>query len=163
MYISRDVIFDENVFPFSQLPSNSTPPNSSIIPLSPDQFENAAYTPLLLAKHGAGTHRGAQLEFLDESATGRDVDRTAPPDTTLHGTVLHPHAGQPASDASDGFVTPPRVRACGPRADSPTTASTTSDMPHGATASAASDHPSSMQPPDTSTPALVPVQGGVTT
>jgi hypothetical protein len=48
-YISHDVVFDETIFPFTQTSSDSTLPSSSILPLNPDQFVYAAYTPLLLA------------------------------------------------------------------------------------------------------------------
>jgi hypothetical protein len=65
LYISRDVVFNENVFPFSQLPSSSAPPNSSSLLLHPDQFDDDAYTTLLLANNGAGRNRGACLELLD--------------------------------------------------------------------------------------------------
>jgi hypothetical protein len=91
MYISRDVVFDENVFPFSQLPSTSNSPTSSPHIPTPDQFDDVAYTPLL-ANHDAGKHRGARLELLDESAEGipaEHVDHSTP-DVDLHGAVLHP-------------------------------------------------------------------------
>src|SRR3954464_14500605 len=60
---SRDVVFDENVFPFSALPVTSTTPTApenSTSPLSV-QFVDAAYTPSLLPNHGAGIGRGARL------------------------------------------------------------------------------------------------------
>jgi hypothetical protein len=67
VYISRDVIFDETVFPFSNMPVSHTPPpvtESSL--LSADHFMDTAYAPSLLANHGAGTGRGARLELLSE-------------------------------------------------------------------------------------------------
>ena len=67
VYISRDVIFDENVFPFANLPSTTTPNLHSSSPVSIDQFENAAYAPALFPNHGAGFVRGARLEVLDDA------------------------------------------------------------------------------------------------
>ena len=68
VYISRDVVFDENVFPFRALPTNpttSTPPVPVSTP-TPDQFVDVAYAPSLLPNHAAGIGRGARLELLDE-------------------------------------------------------------------------------------------------
>ena len=45
VYISRDVVFDETVFPFSHTSPPSTSPSSSNSPLLSDQFVDAAYTP----------------------------------------------------------------------------------------------------------------------
>ena len=82
VYISRDVVFDENLFPFSNMPSSptlSSPTNISCI--SPDQLEDVAYSPVLLPNHGAGTGRGARLELLAEqespgpASDDCDVDR----------------------------------------------------------------------------------------
>jgi histone deacetylase 1/2 len=64
VYISRDVIFDELVFPFANLPTSHNPPIMESSLLSADQFMDTAYTPYLLANHGAGTGRGARLELL---------------------------------------------------------------------------------------------------
>jgi histone deacetylase 1/2 len=64
LYISRDVVFDESVFPFSQTSSDSTLPSIDTLPLNSDQFIDAAYTPSLLAYHGTG--RGVRLELLDD-------------------------------------------------------------------------------------------------
>ena len=56
VYISRDVVFDENVFPFSVMPqSSTTTPSMHSSPLMPGQFEDVAYSPVLLPNHGAGT------------------------------------------------------------------------------------------------------------
>jgi hypothetical protein len=60
-YISHDVIFDELVFPFSNLSSADSPSSSSVLPVSLDQFEDYAHAPSLLPNHGAGTGRGARL------------------------------------------------------------------------------------------------------
>jgi hypothetical protein len=65
VYISRDVIFDENLFPFSNMPLSSSAPPTNSTPVSPGQFDDAAYSPVLLPNHGAGTGRGARLELLD--------------------------------------------------------------------------------------------------
>jgi hypothetical protein len=69
-YISRDVIFDELVFPFSNLPSVESPSSSSILPVSLDQFEDYTHAPSLLPNHGAGTGRGARLQLLEEDSPG---------------------------------------------------------------------------------------------
>jgi hypothetical protein len=44
--------------------SSSAPPTNST-PVSPGQFDDAAYSPVLLHNHGAGTGHGARLELLD--------------------------------------------------------------------------------------------------
>jgi hypothetical protein len=53
MFISRDAVFDENVFPFSHAPpvSEHTPPASSHVLI--EQFADVAHAPLLLPNHGA--------------------------------------------------------------------------------------------------------------
>jgi hypothetical protein len=119
MYTSRDVIFDENVFPFSQLPSISTSPTSSPQISTRDQFADVAYTPLL-ANHDAGKHRGARLELLDETVEDVPAADVAPstPHVDLSG-MLHPHADASAAAARDGFVTPPRPRIRGPSSGCP--------------------------------------------
>jgi histone deacetylase 1/2 len=63
VFISRDVIFDETVFPFLALPSSSTPPSHHSSPVMSDQFEDVAHSPLLLPNHGAGIGRGARLHL----------------------------------------------------------------------------------------------------
>jgi histone deacetylase 1/2 len=67
VFISRDVVFDETVFLFSALPSSSTSPSQHSSPVMPGQFEDAAYSPLLLPNHGAGISRGARLQLMDIS------------------------------------------------------------------------------------------------
>jgi hypothetical protein len=67
LYISRDVVFDETVFPFSSLPtpvSDSAPVHSS--PVLPDQFVDVAHSLILLPNHGAGTGFGVRPELLPE-------------------------------------------------------------------------------------------------
>jgi histone deacetylase 1/2 len=68
IYISRDVVFDENVFPFSSSASTPVDAPSASSPVSIDQFVDAAYSPLLLPNHGAGIGRGARLEHLEDDA-----------------------------------------------------------------------------------------------
>jgi hypothetical protein len=72
VYISRDVVFDENLFPFSALPSSTSPSLSSSLPTSLDQFEDIAHAPVLLPNHGAGIGRGARLEVLSESPSSSE-------------------------------------------------------------------------------------------
>jgi hypothetical protein len=66
LYISQDVVFDEHVFSFSQLPvSNTESPHMHSSSIAADQSEDVAYSPVLLPNHGAGIGRGARLELLD--------------------------------------------------------------------------------------------------
>jgi histone deacetylase 1/2 len=58
VYISRDVVFDEGVFPFSQLPMSSLESTNHSTP-NIGQFDDVANTLLLLPNHGAGHGRGA--------------------------------------------------------------------------------------------------------
>jgi histone deacetylase 1/2 len=98
VYISRDVIFDEHVFPFSTMPTSHTlPPVTESSLLSADQFMDTAYAPSLLANHGAGVGRAARLEILDPVDTVHG-DPTSPMD--VHG--LHDLPGVPG--AVSGFV-----------------------------------------------------------
>ena len=65
VYISRDVIFYENVFPFVNMPNSHTlPPVTESSLLSADQLMDVAHSLPLLANHGAGTGRGARLDVL---------------------------------------------------------------------------------------------------
>jgi histone deacetylase 1/2 len=79
VYISRDVVFDETIFPFSQTSSSSFPPLSSPPSTNPGQFFDVAYTPLLLANHCAGLGRGARLELLDDTDDTPGTNLTPPP------------------------------------------------------------------------------------
>jgi hypothetical protein len=84
------VVFDETIFPFSNLPSSESPSTNSSVPVSLDQFKDYAYAPLLLTNHGAGTGRGARLELLDEPAPlsprTPTVAARSPNSMQLHGT-----------------------------------------------------------------------------
>jgi hypothetical protein len=71
--ISHDVIFDETVFPFSALPSSSTPSSHHSLPVMPSQFEDVAHSSLLLRNHGAGIGRGARLHLQDIANASLDV------------------------------------------------------------------------------------------
>jgi histone deacetylase 1/2 len=53
VYISRDVVFDENVFPFSPSQSASAPTSHASSPVSIDQFVDVAHAPVILPNHGA--------------------------------------------------------------------------------------------------------------
>jgi hypothetical protein len=83
LYISRDVVFDEHVFPFSQLPVYTTEsPHMHSSSIAADQFEDVAYSHVLLPNHSAGIGRGARLELLDvvslSSPPSKHVDHAAP-------------------------------------------------------------------------------------
>jgi histone deacetylase 1/2 len=109
--ISRDVVFDETVFPFAHLPQNSTIPSTVTTPPTPDQFFDAAYTPSLLPNHGAGVGRGARLELLDDEDPV-DVVRD-------HGDhVDHMHG---ASHAPEASPPPPSLPPAGPPSADPST------------------------------------------
>ena len=93
VYISRDVVFDEQVFPFAKLPVSTAEPlplHSSSV--ASDQFDDIAYSPILLPNHGAGTGRGARLEILEEPSSPPD-DR----EVSLHGLGdrAHAHRAEP--------------------------------------------------------------------
>ena len=90
VYISRDVVFDENVFPFSSMPQQpSTPPSMHSSPLMLGQFEDVAYSPVLLPNHGAGVGRGARLELLSDTTPVAHVDRSV----HMHAPVVDPASG----------------------------------------------------------------------
>jgi hypothetical protein len=86
VYISRDVIFDEHVFPFANLPTSNTLPVMESSLLSADQFMDTAYAPSLLANHGAGVGRGARLELLTPEAPTAPLVHVDP----MHGVASGP-------------------------------------------------------------------------
>jgi hypothetical protein len=92
-YISRDAVFDEFIFPYSQIPSDSTLPSTSTLPLYSDQFVDAAYTPALLANHGAG--RRAHLELLENK-----------PETVVHAIRLVLVVSAESSSMQESACTP---------------------------------------------------------
>ena len=105
VYISHDVVFDENVFPFHALPSKSTtsmPNVHSTIP-SPYRFVDVANAPVLLPNHAAGIGRGARLELLDNEAMNNTHDGH---DDPVHGPCMAGRARQP-----DASTAAPRVSA----------------------------------------------------
>ena len=115
VYISRDIVFDETVFPFSHLSQNSTIPSTFTTPPTPDQFVDAAYTPSLLPNHGgAGVGRGARLELLDADN----------PADAVHDHVDHMHG------ADDGHASE-----AGPPSPGSPPAGTSTAGPHSATLS----------------------------
>ena len=84
-----------------------------LFPVLPDQFVDAAYSPLLLPNHDAGAGRGARLELLDDDGappTPAVATLAAPPDTTASTDVDHtcmPHArGSAGMPASPGLAAP---------------------------------------------------------
>jgi hypothetical protein len=65
VYVSRDVIFDENVFPFVNVPNSQALPSvSEFSLLSADHFMNVAHASSLLADHGADIGLGSRLKVL---------------------------------------------------------------------------------------------------
>jgi hypothetical protein len=106
LYISRDVVFYENVFPFSSTstPSVSTPHASS--PVSIDQFVDVAHAPVLLPNHDAGTDRGVRLELLEEliSSTAVPIDQASAPAAHVDHTLCMAHARPPAFASSDALA-----------------------------------------------------------
>jgi hypothetical protein len=98
------VVFDETVFPFSNLPSSESSSTNNFVPVSLDQFEDYAYAPLLLPNHGAGIGRGARLELLDEPAPlspqTPTVAARSPNSMQLHG--MSPHV--PGLGVSPGSI-----------------------------------------------------------
>ena len=85
VYISRDVVFDESLFPFaSPITAATPPPSTTTSPILPGQFVDVAYSPVLLPNHGAGIGRGARMELLDCPVSSSvapasiHVDHTAP-------------------------------------------------------------------------------------
>ena len=91
VYISRDVIFDENVFPFSNLPSSESPSTSTHFPIAIDQFVYCTHVPSLLPNNnGAGAGRGFRLEDLEQSrsATSPASSSRIDPDDQ---TPMHAH------------------------------------------------------------------------
>jgi histone deacetylase 1/2 len=124
VYISRDVVFDENVFPFSQLPSVTTPPSSSTSHLLSDQFVDAAYTPSLLPNHGAGLGRGARLELLtdEQDASHADTAAAHTRSVDLHGSHTHGADPEPATPSrSTGSFTGLLPSTCSPVSATSTT------------------------------------------
>jgi histone deacetylase 1/2 len=145
VYISRDVVFDETVFPFSHISQNSTILSVSTTPPTLDQFVDVAYTPSLLPNHGAGVGRGARLEILDAEDpvnVARDhVDR------------MH--------DTDDGHA-----HEAGPSSPDPPPAELSSDgpsTPGTATSSTSPGSPSAVTPPTVTPPPLPIRPPGVTT
>jgi histone deacetylase 1/2 len=95
IYISHDVVFDEQVFPFADAASpsstTSTLPSSSTTPTA-DQFNDYAHAPLLLANHGAENSRGAHLEVLLEASASQSRDHVdrRPSSLPVHGDPCTP-------------------------------------------------------------------------
>jgi hypothetical protein len=101
VYISRDVVFDENVFPFSNLPSSQSSSSTSL-PVAIDQFEDCTHAPLLLPNHGADTGRGARLEIHEESSSPPPSPRSPVQDDRMdEAPSMQPH-GTPASAREPG-------------------------------------------------------------
>jgi hypothetical protein len=91
VFISRDVVFDEHVFPFANLPGSHHLPVTESSLLTADQFMDTAYALSLLSNHGAGTGHGAHLELLTPEAKHSPevdhVDRRVPL-ALMHGSAL---------------------------------------------------------------------------
>jgi hypothetical protein len=134
--------------------SSSAPPTNST-PVSLGQFDDAAYSPVLLPNHGAGTSRGACLELLDAPST-------APPTPHVDSCMGHAIAPRPEAPPSPP-ASPPRLslptRSPSPGPTSPTpsparspTAGPSSPM----SGPTCSSPPSAPSPPSASNDALAP-------
>jgi hypothetical protein len=116
VYISRDVIFDEHIFSFANLPTSNTLPVTESSLLSADQFMDTTYAPSLLANHGAGVGRGARLELLTPeapSAPSVHVDHVhgvASGPVLMHGSATSEPRTSPPSVAP--HAPPPGVAPC---------------------------------------------------
>ena len=138
------VVFDETVFPFSQLTSPSPPQSSTTPKLHSDQFVDAAHPPTLLANHGAGHGRGARLELLD--------DASPPPGHVGPSIDVHGADASHASGAGDlGPATPSSVAS----GSSPGAADSCSTP----TATALFPEPASPASPAAATPAGDSIEG----
>ena len=153
VYISRDVVFDENIFPFAHMPtSHALPPPTESSLLSADRFMDTAYAPSLLANYDAGTGRGARLEILQETDTQEHVDHAVQP--PVHGSSLGfvpLHGSSPAGSTPAGVSTP-MVEPTTPRS-APMHEPTSSPVPSAPASPVLSSTPSSPVPP---TPVLSP-------
>lgn len=100
VYISRDVVFDENVFPFADLPLNSTDASfGSPSVISPDQLVDIACCPLLLPNHGASFPRGARVDTITNDDPKEPDSPGASPVRAAHSSAaLSPQP--PSDDAS---------------------------------------------------------------
>jgi hypothetical protein len=103
-------MFDITVFPFSHTSvSPTTPSSTDNLLLHSDQFVDAAYTPILLANHGAGSGRDARLELLDEEPSSPPVDQcTFQADVDLHAphTDMDPLRAPVSPDQRPGLASP---------------------------------------------------------
>ena len=72
-----------------------------------DQFDDVAYSPVLLPNHGAGTGRGARLEILEasEPPSLASSDVHVDPSVHLHGLGHRAHA-RPLSPSAAGLPSP---------------------------------------------------------
>ena len=106
VYISRDVVFDEHVFPFAKLPvSTVEPPSLHSSSVASDQFDDVAYSPLLLPNHGAGTGRGARLELLEDSPSSSSSSSGHVDRPMLHGIDSRAHAWSPEEPVAPSIST----------------------------------------------------------
>jgi histone deacetylase 1/2 len=112
VFISRDVIFYENVFPFSALPTPSTPPTHRPSPGMPNQFEDVAHSPLFLPNHGAGIGRGARLHLEDMNDTSPDAPYTV--DGPSSSAMPSMSSSSPLPGAAPTSVVPSLAPATGP-------------------------------------------------
>jgi histone deacetylase 1/2 len=110
LYISRDVVFDEGVFPFSQLPTQNLDSINHSNP-SIGQFDDIAHTTLLFPNHGADKNRGVRLELLtpeendDQAAASRLHASSHVPSHAGSGPgrdSLHPEPAVPVTPGLPG-------------------------------------------------------------
>lgn len=109
VYISRDVIFDEHVFPFANMPHTLATPSSSLVPFvaSHDQLADYAYSPVLLPNHGADPVRGARIHDLtanpngeEDSAASSAAADAAPPSSPAASSVAAADSQSAAADSA---------------------------------------------------------------
>jgi hypothetical protein len=118
-------VFDEHVFPLAKLPVTTTePPPMHSSSIASDQFDDAAYSSVLLSNHGAGTGRGARLELLD--------DIPVQPAAQPVESVVYEHARrQPLVFPVEPVASPAELAAPSPPLSSPVQPATGSVKPAG--------------------------------
>jgi hypothetical protein len=105
--------------------STTDPPSLHSSSIASDQFDDVAYSPVLLPNHGAGTGRGARLEILEATEPPLDTPPASHVDRPVHGmgSRAHAHWDSAPSPPPAAHVDPP-MHGVGSRAhadDAPST------------------------------------------